>query len=192
MLARAGARLAALGPDVVARVTLRHGDVFTTPWPVGFHLAVLGGNCLYELASADEQEKVIARSARSLLSGGHLFMDNNHMEGPLAVSWQDPSPRPAFPTGTCSGGTRVESTMQTVWFDVDARLARFRRVVTVTSPDGGQSVHEYTQQKHAPSYDEMRRWIRASGLRVEACFGTRVGTPYTPDAPRAIFWAVKP
>ncbi|MFZ6026180.1 MAG: class I SAM-dependent methyltransferase [Chloroflexota bacterium] len=188
MLAHAASKIP---PDVRERVTLKVADVLETPWPEICDLVVLGGNCLYELATLREQEAVICSAAKALKPGGYVYVDNNHMEGDLDRSWQVPGVHVGFPTGICADGTRVESTTETIWFDVPARLAKFRRSTRVTLPDGKVLESEYIQQKHPVSAGEMRTWLERYGLIIEQFFGDRVQNPYTPHSPRAIFWARK-
>lgn len=186
MLAHAASKIP---PDVRQRITLKVADVLETSWPGGFDLVVLGGNCLYELATPGEQEAVICSAANALKPGGYIYVDNNHMEGDLELSWQVPGVHPGFPTGICADGTRVESTTETIWFDVSNRLAKFRRITRVTLPDGKVVESDYVQQKHPVSTEEVHIWLKHHELIVEKLFGDRAGNPYTPDAPRAIFWA---
>jgi SAM-dependent methyltransferase len=191
MLARARAKLAELPPAAQGRVTLTQADVLHAAWPTGHDLVILGGNCLYELATVEEQAACIARAAGALLPGGHLYLDNNHMEGELDPAWRNPVAGPAFPRGVCADGTRVEATSRTVWYDAPRRLARFCREIEITRPDGAPLRKILCEQKHPPSYDEMAGWLAANGFRMRATYGARDGRPYTPDAPRAIFWAQK-
>ena len=144
MLARARQKLALLSSQVQSRVTLHQADVIAEAWPCGFDLVILGGNCLYELATPEEQEHVIRMAAISLDPGGYVFVDNNHMEGGLAPSWQQPGVRSGFPSGTCADGTRVESTTETIWFDIPARLVKFRRKTLVYLPGSGDTPHRPT------------------------------------------------
>lgn len=191
MLARARLRLRQEGPRVRGRVLLRRFDVTQETWPRGFDLIILANNCLYELATPEEQEAAIAAAAGALKPGGYVFVDNDHMEGELDPSWQEPGKALAFPTGVCAGGVWVESTLETVWFDAGRRLARFRRQTKVTLP-GGETVEKtYLQQKHPVSCGEVRGWLQAHGFQIEAIYGDRDGSPYTEEAPRAIFWAHK-
>jgi len=61
----------------------------------------------------------------------------------------------------------------------------------VFSPSGAVTTSTFVEQKHPPSFAETQAWIEAAGLRVEACYGDRDGSPYSAESPRAIFWAVK-
>lgn len=170
---------------------LIEGDAIADPWPAGQDVVVMGGNCLYELATPEEQEHCIRLAASALKAGGYLFLDNDHMEGPLAPAWQDTTERTSFPTGQCADGIRLESTMQTVWCDVPGRLARIRRQTKVIFPDGRIIERTHIQQKHPVSTEEMKRWLTKAGFTVEKFYGTRQCEPYQHTSPRAIFWAKK-
>ena len=192
MLDRARMKIEPAPEEVRRRVTLTEADVTSAEWPRGFDLVVLGGNCFYELATPGEQEGCIASAAASLNAGGYVYVDNNHMEGNLDEPWREPGvTRGAFPTGTCSDGTRVESTNETVWYDAPRRLVRFRRSTQVTLPHGTSIEKEYVQQKHPVSAAEVRTWLEAHGFVVERTYADRAGNPYSEESGRAIFWARK-
>ena len=55
MLARAKAKARALPSEVQERITWLQRDVLREAWPAGFDLVILGDNCLYELATPEEQ-----------------------------------------------------------------------------------------------------------------------------------------
>ena len=191
MLARTQSKVGQLPSKAQERIALQECNVLTTPWPQGFDLVVLGGNCFYELATPEEQEYCVASAATSLLPGGHVYIDNNHMEGELEPSWRVPGVKRGFPTGLCRDGVRVESTTETIWFDVPRQLARFRRSTTVISPDGSSLRQEYEQQKHPVSTLEAKTWLEAHCFLIEHVFGDRSGGPYQDSSNRAIFWARK-
>ena len=205
MLEHARRKLTRLPREIQSRVTLRQADVVSDEWPSGFDLVVLGGNCLYELATPEEQEHVIRSAAASLKPGGYVYLDNDHMEGDLAPSWQVPGVRSGFPTGRCADGILVESTIETIWFYIPARLAKFRRTTRIHLPENsaGENARaldniaasgkviemEYILQKHPVSFGEVQTWLEGSGFVIEKTFGDRAGNPYAPASERAIFWA---
>jgi SAM-dependent methyltransferase len=170
---------------------LIHGDAVENAWPKGFDVVVLGGNCFYELATPEEQERCVQSAASALNPGGYLFLDNDHMEGSLSPAWQYATPRACFPTGECADGVRVESTIQTIWVDVAARLARFRRQTRAIYADGRVIEQTYIQQKHPVSTGEVKDWLEKHGFAIEQLYGSRKREPYTEASPRAIFWAKK-
>jgi SAM-dependent methyltransferase len=100
MLDRARTKIAQLPEAVHNRITLAQADVISDPWPQGFDLVILGGNCFYELATPQEQEGCIISAAAALNPGGHVYVDNDHMEGELDKSWQNPGCVGAFPPAT--------------------------------------------------------------------------------------------
>ncbi len=182
-----------LSSEVRSRVSFQRADVLAEPWPVGFDVVILGGNCLYELATPEEQEFCVAEAARSLVSGGWLYLDNDHMEGALPASWTQPRVHEnVFPTGVCRDGTRIQGKMETAWHDADRRMARFRRTATLTFPDGRVEQRVWMQQKHAPSTEEMKGWLASHGFRIASLWGDRRRETYHPSADRAVFWACKP
>jgi len=192
MLRSARAKIEGLPETVQQRITLLNADVTAASWPGDFDLVLLGGNCLYELASPEEQEGCIASAARSLKPGGHVYIDNDHMEGELDESWRRPGVgRSVFPSGTCVDGTQVTATTETIWFDAEQRRWRARRSVTLTFPDGRTTTREWMQQKHPVSKGEVETWLNRNGFEIEHVFGDRAGHPYEPASPRAIFWARK-
>lgn len=192
MLARAREKIARLSDDVRQRITLIEADVLQTQWPQGFDLVLLGGNCLYEIATPEDQERIIKSGAESARAGGHFYVDNNHMEGDLDESWQNTDCRQGFPSGKCADGSQVESTIQVIWFDVPKRLIQYKRRTRVTYPNQQIVEREYIQQTHPVSTHEVETWLTDHGLIIEHHYGDRQGNPYTPDSPRAIFWARKP
>jgi SAM-dependent methyltransferase len=191
MLLRARAKIEKLDKNIQRNVSLAEADVVEGNWPISFDLVILGGNCFYELASPEEQEKCIRNAASALKPGGYVYVDNNHMEGELDPAWQVPGIRAGFPTGVCADGTLVESWTETIWFDVPNRLAKFRRLTKVTLPDGNTVEHEYFQQKHPVSTAEVRIWLEKHGFVIEHLYGDRKGNPYSNESSRAIFWARK-
>jgi hypothetical protein len=191
MLRRAATKIAVLTPDVQSRITLLQADVLRLAWPSDFDLVLLGGNCLYELATPEEQESVIHAAVSALRKGGYLYVDNDHMEGPLDPAWCEPGEKPAFPSGRCVDGTAVHSTVENTWFDRPARLVEFRRRVSIASPDGQVSYHIFCQQKHPVSAVEVRYWLERQGMKVEQAYGDHHGSPYSETSPRAVFWARK-
>lgn len=189
MLDSARDKIRRLPEDIRNNITLIQSDVLTEEWPQDFDLVVLGGNCLYELATADEQEKCIRFAWRSLKPGGYLYLDNDHMEGALDSSWyQSGIEDNCFPAGICSDGTNVRSSREAIWYDAPKRLVRFRRIVEMTTPDGKITKKEWIEQKHPPSTLEMKAWLIKHGFVIENLWGGRKKSPYTDDSQRAVFW----
>jgi SAM-dependent methyltransferase len=189
MRARAAAKIERLPSEVRKRITLHQADVLAGKWRGDFDFVILGCNCFYELATPAEQEKCIALAHQALQPDGYLFIDNDHMEGELELAWQDIGVvRPSL-NRRCADGTKVESTRETIWFDVSKRLARFRRRIKITLLDGKIIEQEYIQQKHPVSQVEVKTWLEKYAFITKGIFGNYSGTPYTEKSPRAIFWA---
>jgi predicted O-methyltransferase YrrM len=189
MLESAMHKIKQLPTKIQKNITLKKANVLTHEWPKGFDLVILGGNCLYELATPEEQEICIHKASQSVKPGGYLYLDNDHMEGDLDPRWCKPGIGKAFPTGVCADGTMVEGFTEIVWFDVKNRLVHEKRTVNITFPDGKTSKKEWLEQCHAPSTVEMQEWLKKYGFVVEKLWGGRDKSPYTDKAFRAVFWA---
>ena len=114
------------------------------------------------------------------------------MEDEIPKAWLPSGKRPTrFPSGTCADGTRLEGTTETLGFDCENRLWLAKRGITVTFPDGTTKTVERIQQKHPVSFGEVKEWLENCGFVIERAFGDRAGNLYTPESPRAIFWARK-
>ncbi|MFH1230976.1 MAG: class I SAM-dependent methyltransferase [Planctomycetota bacterium] len=192
MLDSARRKIQELARSAQERITLVQSNILTDEWPGGFDLVILGANCLYELATEQEQERSICSARAALKPNGYLYLDNNHMEGELDHSWCEPGINEnRFPTGICADGTEVRGTSETIWFDVKKRLVRFYRTVTITTPDGKTTKKEGIGQKHPPSTAEMRAWLNKHGFQVLELWGDRIKSPYTDRSERAVFWAMR-
>lgn len=191
MLSRASTKIQQLPSDVQARIQLSQADVLCGGWSPDFDLVILGCNCFYELALPEEQERCVMQAFQSLKPGGHLFIDNDHMEGELAPSWQDVGAIKPSLQGICSDRTTVESTRETIWIDVPRRLARFRRHTKVIFQNGDVVEQVFIQQKHPVSKGEVQGWLEKHNFIIEGIYGDYDGTSYTDVSPRAIFWATR-
>lgn len=185
-LGRCREKMAWLAPEIRGGIRLVQADVTLGGWPTGFDLVILGGNCFYELATADEQEGCIASAAESLEPGGYLYLDNDHMEGELDPRWCEPGIHIESPV-VCPDGTVIQRSSEMIWFDGPARLWRARRSCRITFPDGTVKETERIQQKHPPSAEEMRGWLLKHGFTIVHNFGA----PAQPRSSRATFWARK-
>ncbi len=103
MLNRANQKIDQLSPPLREKISLVHTDVLSSCWPLAFDLVILGGNCFYELATPSEQEKCICKAAQSLLPGGFIYIDNDHMEGDLAEEWRENRYDPTLHDGNMQG-----------------------------------------------------------------------------------------
>ncbi len=190
MLDNARQKLAGLRPRIPPE--LIENDALEGNWPSGIDLVILGGNCFYELATPGDQEACIKSAFTALRKGGRLYVDNDHMEGRLAADWQDSTEHPCFPTGRCQDGTSLKSTWRVTWFDTEERLVRFERTTTITTRDGNVWSTTCIQQKHPVSMQEVKDWLEHAGFQIQGIYGDRLGTSYSPEKGRAIFWCVRP
>ena len=191
MLQFAQKKIEKLANDVEERIQLKCVDVTGEAWPTEYDLVILGFNCFYELASAEEQEFCIFQASRACRPGGYIYVDNDHMEGDLDAAWQDMNQKYVYLSGTCKDGYQVKNTRETIWFDVKRRLARFDRRHQIISPEGEMTEYQFFQQKHPVSKVEVQTWLEKHGFEIEAVYGDHTANPYHQHSKKAIFWARK-
>ena len=187
-------RVARLPEAIRRNITLIRGDAVAGNYPTGFDVVILGGNCLYELGTSEDQKACIRNASQALKPGGHLWLDCDHQEGELKKSWQSAGEinSNAFPSGVCADGAVVKSESETIWFDAEKRLVRARRK-TVVEKDG-RVLHEqeFIVQTHPPSVVEMRQWLETNGCVVISLWDDHANQiPHTDESGRATFWARK-
>jgi SAM-dependent methyltransferase len=209
MLHRARMKIAQLPAEIQRRIALIEADVTSQPWPTGFDAVILGCNCFYELATAEEQEGCIISAAQALRPGGWVFIDHDSMEGELAASWRESAlcGESGVPTVmasrslltllrglkplACADGTLFRFHGETVWFDAPRRLHRSHGYCLVTFPDGREELTDGIRQKHPASAQETRDWLIEHGFFVKD-FTDGVGGPsWKSGDGRATFWARK-
>lgn len=191
MLQFAQKKIEKLPNDVQKRILLQWADVTVENWPTGYDLVILGFNCFYELATAEEQEYCIYQASRACNPGGYIYVDNDHMEGELDAAWQDMNHKYVYLSGTCKDGYQVKNTRETIWFDVKRKLARFDRRYQIISPEGKITEYRFFQQKHPVSKVEVQTWLEKYGFEILAVYGDHSANPYHEHSLKAIFWARK-
>ncbi len=188
MLDRANSKIEKLPKAAAARITLINADVLAPDWPTGMDVVILGGNCFYELAWPEEQEKCVSKAAKALEKGGYLYIENDNMEGELDESWQNIGVRKdGWPSGVCSDGTRVETTIETLWVDKAKRLWHARRETTIHFPDGKKKQKSYETQTHPSSAVDIKEWLRQYHFEILGMYsGPNEKATYRPGCDSAV------
>ncbi len=180
MTARAMSKIAALSKEIRDRVTFIVGDALVVEWGSGYDVVILGGNCLFELSSAEAQEECIRRSSVALVHRGYVFVDNDDaLDGkPVDASiigmertWE----------GTGADGTYIRCLSRTVDVDVNKGVEYCANTWYKHTADGIETTFETTSASRPVSADEVETWLRKHGFEILR--GTEGG--------RATFWARK-
>lgn len=182
-----------LDNNLKGNVELIEANVLEVEWPKEFDFIILGGNCLYELATPEDQKKVIEKAYNSLKLGGLVFIDNDNMEGLLDESWCNIGvEEKVFPSGQCSHGVKMQGFAKTIWVDREKRLWRAQRRIEIEFPDGTKDKKTWVQQKHPVSAEEIEEWLNNCGFEVlEIYAGTEEKKKFTKGSKRATFLAKK-
>lgn len=110
----------------------------------------------------------------------------------MPESWTTPGiRRTKWPSGRQADDCVLEGYTENLECDAKARIWRARRTILVRHPDGRTETFTHLEQKHPVIHDEVATWLAGHGLVIEQSFGDHAGSPYTPDSPRAIYWARK-
>lgn len=182
-------KAAYLDPQVQSRIRLLNGDVFRHDWGVGYDFIILGGNCFYELPSAELQETLISKAYEALTDDGLLFIDHDDYKG----NWGNGefTQEIVIFEWVWADGTEGKATLQHDSFDEDHEILYMRNKVYTIPLQGAPLIEEYEVIKHPVRAVQVQDWLTKYGFQIEHVFGDRSGTVYSERSKRAIFLARK-
>jgi|LGVF01.2.fsa_nt_gb SAM-dependent methyltransferase len=92
-------------------------------WETNYDLIILGANSFFELATLDEQEKLMTKAYDSLKDGGYLFIDNDNIENELPDYWCEIGiEKEGFPNGTCDDDIQLRSYVKPIYVDKQLKI----------------------------------------------------------------------
>ncbi|MEO5918789.1 MAG: class I SAM-dependent methyltransferase [Candidatus Limnocylindrales bacterium] len=192
MLARAGARAAAEGPETSARLRLVHGDLRTVSL-VGagtFRLGIIALNSLLLLGGPRQQREAIAILAGLLAPGGLAVVDTwlpladdlARYDGRLGLEWVRRNEE--------SGSDVVKTT--TAWYDSATRVVTLTSIFDEAAPGGPVRRWIREDALHLVAATELQIHAEDAGLEVEVVAGGYDLEPIEPGDGRAILVARRP
>ncbi len=182
-----------LNKDIQEKVDIIQADILNNKWPKNFDLIILACNCLYELATPEQQAKIIQNAYDSLNEGGFIFIDNDNMEGKLDKSWSEiGKEKKIFPNGTCHHAIEFKGSYKTSYVDQAKKIWRAERKVEIIYPDGRKEVKRLNQRKHPVSADEVKQWLTENNFKIiEIYSDLEQNKEFFKGAKRATFIAKK-
>ncbi len=179
--------------NVGEMVKIIKADLTKYFWPRDYDLIILGGNCLFELSSLEEQELILRKAYNSLNSGGYIFIDNDNIENELPDTWCNLGvENESFPTGVCNDGTVLKGYSKTTYVDKKNKIWRARKRIEVYQNNHLLNEYEWEIQKHPIGYSEIVSIIEKLNLSVINVWnGTQNREKYTSNSNRATFWLQK-
>ena len=175
-----------------SRCALLEGNVLREEWPANNDVVILGGNCFYTLSSAMDQQLCVTKAFECLEPGGTVFIDSDHMEGPLSDAWKNlDSVRRKTVEGIDEDGSKLVTFCEVVSSDSAQRITTFRYTLLCVAKDGSSYGKQFLWQKHPVKMLEVESWIEEAGFHIEYTFGNHQGNPYSEDSDKAIFIAHK-
>jgi SAM-dependent methyltransferase len=189
MQARARLNMELLNKTARARINLITADVLDGNWGRDYDLVILGANCLYELPDPTLQKQCVGYAAEALKPGGIVYIDNDAYHG----NWANGpfGEETVIFQGTSSDGTYGRYSMKHLSFDLAQSVLKMERTLYKRSPDGQETVDMYIGRKHPVAAQEVEGWLHVFRFEIVKLLGTHRGDLYTPQSPRAIFWARK-
>lgn len=174
-------------------VEWRKSDIIKDEWEIGFDVVLLAANILFNIVSDIEYEKaqklLIEKSAKSLLPGGHLFIDYGYTIYP--EKWYDnPEPNLIW-EGTDSHGNIGRMVLLDSKFDQTNGICTFVRRYEITAENGISIVRDIPTKKHFASLLQIQEWLLNYGFVIEGEWGDYEKNPISGSTNRAIIWARK-
>ncbi len=174
-------------------VEWRKSDIIKDEWEIGFDVVLLAANILFNIVSDMEYEKaqklLIEKSAKSLLPGGHLFIDYGYTIYP--EKWYDnPEPNLIW-EGTDSHGNIGRMVLLDSKFDQTNGACTFVRRYEITAENGISIVRDIPTKKHFASLLQIQEWLLNYGFVIEGEWGDYEKNPISGSTNRAIIWARK-
>ena len=174
-------------------IPLKHEDVTLCDWESGFDAVIMGCNCFFELATLEEQEKVIQKAFHSVKPGGYIYIDSESIENELPDYWCNIDvENSAFPSGRCSDGIELKGFSKPVYVDKKNKIWKARRRVEIYKDNTLIGKYSYDQQKHPIGQSEIKKIVNDLGLQTVGSWnGTENPESLTADSSRVTLWLKK-
>ncbi|WP_157950074.1 class I SAM-dependent methyltransferase [Vallitalea okinawensis] len=184
---------AAQSTSIRNKVKIIVADVTEYGWAKGYDAIILGCNCLFELATLEEQEKVLTKAYNSVKSGGYIFIDSDIIENELPDYWcKLNTENSAFPSGLCEDGIELKSYSKPTFVDKKNKIWKASRRTEVYKDSKIIAEYSWKQQKHPIGYSEIMNIVANLNLSVINVWGDIIGKkPFKLGSGRATFWLKK-
>lgn len=193
MLNKLRSKIDAKSSDIRNRIKTMKADLTEYTWPTGYDAIILGGNCFFELAELEEQEKILQKAYDSVKEGGYIFIDNDSIEDELPDSWCNINVENlAFPSCKCKDGIELKAYTKPIYVDKKNKIWKAQRRLEVYKDNEMIDEYVWEQQKHPIGYSEIMTMIDKLGLSIiNVWSGTKERKEYTTGDSRATFWLQK-
>ncbi len=181
MLALARAKLAAVGPDVAARVELARGDMRAFALAGPFDLVIIAVKSFAYLTERADQQRALAAVAAHLRPGGLLALDLLHpapawlLEPPGSLRQDLVQDRP-------EQGVTVARTEAIVSTDLAAQVRVIRSAYEVVAADGSVT-KRFVEWPYRYTYRfEAEHLLERAGFEIAALYGGYGREPFTSES----------
>lgn len=176
--------------NISNRIKIIKADVTEYSWGTGYDAIILGANCFFELATLEEQEKVLKKAYNSVREGGYIFIDNDNIENELPDSWcKVNTENESFPSGICQDGAELRAYLKPIYVNKAKKIWKAQRRLEVYKDSKITEEYTWEQQKHPIGYSEIMNMVNKLNLSViNVWSGTNERKSFTPGSNRATFW----
>ena len=174
---------------LLQKVELLVQDALVGNWGKDYDIVVIGNNALFELPSAEMQEKCIKLAYEALKPGGRLYIDTDNWKQLLTDemigdSW-------VALEGTMENGKYGKLTGEVIGIDADKQVMQMKRTWFTRTVEGDECSYEYIAYKHPVTFNELSKWISSYNFSSIDVYGDYVGSKYSKSSRRVIFWVEK-
>jgi len=172
-------------------------DAVSEDWGSGFDVVVLAGNILIniqtETAYQDAQRLFIAKAAKALRTGGHLYLDFDLHYDPSAV-FHDAG-EGSFFEGTDELGTYGKIVFYGSVYNPVTQICAGVNHWELTANNGEKLIIPNRWYKHIPTQQQVYDWLAEAGFSIERTYLNFTDKPLPVPIPketyRATIWARK-
>ncbi|HCL04442.1 MAG TPA: hypothetical protein DHW61_18880 [Lachnoclostridium phytofermentans] len=168
-------------------------DVINDDWGNDYNIVVIAGNFLFNIISDMDYEKaqklLIDKSAKSLVSGGIIYIDYGYTLHP-EYWFDDPSERVIW-EGTDSDGNTGKMILFGSTFDKETETVKSIRRFELHCISGEIIKQDIDVVKHFATLEQIHSWLSSTGFIIEEEYGDYNCNPISETTSRAIIKARK-
>ncbi|WP_157668692.1 class I SAM-dependent methyltransferase [Lachnoclostridium phytofermentans] len=177
----------------LSNIFWRKADVIDDEWDNDYDIVVIAGNFLFNIISGTDYEKaqklLIEKSAKSLVSGGSIYIDYGYTLHP--ESWYDDPGERVIWQGIDSDGNTGKMMLFGSTFDKETRIVNSTRRFEIQCVSGEIIKQDINTVKHFATLEQIYSWLASAGFVIEEEYGDYNSNPISETTSRAIISAKK-
>ncbi|MNW31459.1 hypothetical protein D3C74_83750 [compost metagenome] len=172
-------------------------EAATSDWGLGFDVVIMAGNILINIENGmnykEAQKTFIKNAAKSLRTGGHLYLDFDLHYNPAAFFSSLKESR--YFEGTDELGTTGHIVSYGSVYDPITQICSGTSHYELTTNSGEKLIISNRWHKHIPTQVQVYNWLSEAGFSIERTYQNftdePIPEPIGEATKRAIIWAKK-